>query len=96
MAPTAARRTSNNLIVAALLALLSYVPFEYLSKGTLVLAAGLFVFDPSPPLTRLLSLGLVVFINILARIDKDWKEGQEEVVVVEEEVVVVEATKKEN
>jgi hypothetical protein len=93
MAATAARRTSNNLIVAALLALLSYIPFEYLSKGTLVVAAGLFVLDPFPPLTRLLGLALVVFINILARIDKDWKEGQQE--VVEEEVIVAEETKKE-
>jgi hypothetical protein len=40
-----------------------------------------------------LGLALVVFINILARIDKDWKEGQQE--VVEEEVIVAEETKKE-
>jgi hypothetical protein len=96
MAGTPARRTSNNLLVAALLALLSYIPFQYLSKGTLVAAAILFVVDPRPPLTRLFALGLVVFINILARIDKDWKEGQDEgVIVVQEEEVVVEETKKE-
>ena len=96
MAGTTARRTSNNLIVAAILALLSYVPFEYLAKGSLVVAAALFIADPVPPITRLLSLGLVLFVLLLSRIDRNWQEGQyeEESVVVEEEEIVVEETKK--
>lgn len=97
MAGTTARRTSSNLIVAALLAVLSYVPFEYLAKGSLILAAGLFIVDPFPPATRILSLGLVLFVLLLSRINQNWQEGQyeEEVVVVEEEKVVVEEPKKE-
>lgn len=95
MASTTTRRTSNNLVLAALLALLSYVPFEYLAKGSLLVAAGLFIVDPWPPVTRLIALGLVVFVLLLSRIEQNWQENQEEVVVVEEEEVVVEETKKE-
>ena len=62
MAARTARRTSNNLVLAALLALLSYVPFEYLAKFSLLVAAGLFIVDPLPPYTRLLALGLVLFV----------------------------------
>jgi len=96
MAGTTARRTSNNLVLAALLALLSYIPFEYLAKGSLLVAAGLFIVDPIPPTTRLVALGLVLFVLLLSRIDKNWQEGQEseEIVVVEEEEIRVEETKK--
>jgi hypothetical protein len=96
MTATTARRTSNNLVLAALLALLSYVPFEYLAKGSLIAAAGLFIVDPIPPYTRLVALGLVAFVLLLSRIEQHWEKDQEdEEVVVMEEEVVVEETKKE-
>ena len=97
MAAATARRTSNNLVLAALLALLSYVPFEYLAKFSLLVAVGLFIVDPLPPYTRLLALGLVLFVLLLSRIEQNWQANQEgeEVVVVEEEELVVKETKKE-
>ena len=91
------RRTSNNLVLAALLALLSYVPFEYLAKFSLLVAAGLFIVDPLPPYTRLLALGLVLFVLLLSRIEQNWQanqEGEEVVVVEEEELVVKEPRRK--
>mmetsp|Transcript_57572 Transcript_57572/g.167203 ORF Transcript_57572/g.167203 Transcript_57572/m.167203 type:complete len:106 (-) Transcript_57572:87-404(-) len=58
-------RTGSNLILASLLAFLSYVPFEWVAKGTLVASAILFIWDPIPPLSRLLSLlNLVVVYGI--------------------------------
>lgn len=88
----APRRTSNNLLVAAVLALLSYIPFEILAKISLLIAAGLFITDPIPGVTRLIALGLVGFVAILSRIEQNWAQNQEEgeeVVVVEEEEVII-------
>jgi hypothetical protein len=59
-------------MLAAVLALLSYIPFEYVAKGTLLLAVLLFVLDPMPPLTRLLSLVSVVMVAILSKLHRQW------------------------
>ena len=45
-----------NLALASLLALLSYVPFAWVAKGSLLLCAFLFIVDPIPPTSRLLAI----------------------------------------
>jgi hypothetical protein len=59
-------------MLAAVLALLSYIPFEYVAKGTLLASILLFVLDPLPPLTRLLSLVSVVVVAILSKLHRQW------------------------
>lgn len=46
----------HNFLLASILALLSYVPFEWVAKGSLILCAFLFIVDPIPPISRLLAL----------------------------------------
>mmetsp|Transcript_14667 Transcript_14667/g.16306 ORF Transcript_14667/g.16306 Transcript_14667/m.16306 type:complete len:102 (-) Transcript_14667:131-436(-) len=83
-------RLGGNLVLASALALLSYVPFEWVAKGSLLVCAILFILDPIPPVTRLLSLislfvvmGLTKLYN---RCQQELKEQQElEVIIVEEE-----------
>jgi hypothetical protein len=67
-----APRVGSNVMLAAVLALLSYIPFAYVAKGTLLLAVLLFVLDPMPPLTRLLSLVSVVMVAILSKLHRQW------------------------
>jgi hypothetical protein len=65
----------------------SYVPFELLAKATLVLAAIGFVADPFPN-ARLMSVGAVVVVNVLASVKNKWEQGRAELdqVVAEEEL----------
>ena len=58
-------------MLAAILSLLSYVPFEWVAKATLALCAFLFVADPFPPLSRLVSLISLVVVALLTRLYKD-------------------------
>jgi hypothetical protein len=62
------------------LALLSYVPFEWVAKGTLVLCALLFVFDPFPPLSRLVALISLLTVAFLARLRKDYQHDGVDIV----------------
>eukprot|EP00588_Corethron_pennatum_P030042 CAMPEP_0194327112 /NCGR_PEP_ID=MMETSP0171-20130528/39681_1 /TAXON_ID=218684 /ORGANISM="Corethron pennatum, Strain L29A3" /LENGTH=86 /DNA_ID=CAMNT_0039086949 /DNA_START=45 /DNA_END=305 /DNA_ORIENTATION=+ len=57
-------------------AVLAYVPFEILSKTTLLFCVIMFVLDPVPPLTRLFSLALCALLFGLVRVERVWKEGQ--------------------
>ena len=61
-----------NVMLAATLACLSYVPFEYVAKGSLVLAVLLFIVDPVPPISRLLSLVLVVIVGIISKLHRQY------------------------
>jgi hypothetical protein len=78
MPPTSPVRLGNNLLLSSCLALFSFVPFEYVAKGTLVVAVLLFIGDPLPPTSRLLSLVLLIAVSSLSRIHRKWKEGQPE------------------
>ena len=79
------QRLGGNLILASLLAILSYVPFELVAKIGLVFCALLFVFDPIPPLSRLLSL---ITLMVIAGLSKLYRQHQE-VMGQEGEVEVV-------
>jgi hypothetical protein len=66
----------NNLLMAALIGLFSLVPFEWVAKGSLLVAVFLFIADPIPPTTRLLSLVTVVLVTILSKVHREWIAGQ--------------------
>lgn len=66
------KRQGINLVLASLLACLSYVPFEIVAKGSLLVCVFLFVVDPFPPLSRLLSLLSTIILAFLARAYRNW------------------------
>lgn len=72
----ATHRLGSNLVLASVLALLSYVPYEYVAKFTLIVSVLLFVFDPIPPLTRLLALGMTCVLLVLTRLLRNWEAHQ--------------------
>jgi hypothetical protein len=63
--------------LAAGLALLSYVPFEYVAKGTLLVCAFLFIVDPFPPLSRFVALLSLLVVAGLSRLHKDCNSLEE-------------------
>lgn len=67
----------SNVLLTSVLALLSFVPFEYVTKGSLLLAVFLFVLDPIPPTSRLLALLFVSMIGVISRLRRHWIEAQE-------------------
>ena len=63
--PSGARATGYNLILASLLATLSYLPFQLVAKVTLLVCLLFFILDPFPT-SRLVSVtgvGVVLVIN---------------------------------
>lgn len=60
--------TSTNFLLASILALLSYVPFEWVAKGSLILSAFLFIVDPIPPLSRLLAIVSLLVVYGLTKL----------------------------
>mmetsp|Transcript_21129 Transcript_21129/g.29849 ORF Transcript_21129/g.29849 Transcript_21129/m.29849 type:complete len:113 (-) Transcript_21129:849-1187(-) len=83
MATNRSHQAGSNLTPAAILALLSYVPFEYVAKFTLILCVLLFVLDPFPPTSRLVSLIATVVVALIARQERQFREQQQQ----EEELV---------
>jgi apolipoprotein N-acyltransferase len=73
---TGREATGGNLILAALLALLSYAPFEYVAKISLVVNMLLFIVDPFPPNSRLLALVSTLVVAGLSSAHKRWQEEQ--------------------
>uniref|UniRef100_A0A6S8ZP55 Uncharacterized protein n=2 Tax=Ditylum brightwellii TaxID=49249 RepID=A0A6S8ZP55_9STRA len=69
----ATNRLGRNLILSSFLATLSYVPFEYVAKFTLLLCAITFIFDPFPPFSRLVALGSVVVVLGLTKLERNWR-----------------------
>jgi hypothetical protein len=89
----------NHLILSSLLALLSYVPFEYVAKGSIVMAAVLFVTDPIPPVGRMIALLSVIVVGVLSRLRKEHGELHDPnngvtLEVIEEEPTVNDVDKK--
>ena len=86
MAP---QRLGGNLVLASALALLSYVPFEWVAKGSLLVCAILFVFDPIPGVTRLVSLVSLFVVSWLTKLhtryQKELQQQQQEVTIQKEE-----------
>jgi len=62
----------QNLVLASFLSLLSYVPFELVAKGSLVVCAYLFIIDPFPPLSRIISLLSLIVVALLSRAYRNW------------------------
>jgi hypothetical protein len=71
-------RLGGNLVLASILAVLSYVPFEMVAKGSLVFCALLFIVDPIPPTSRLLSVATVLVVAVLTRLHNQWKAVNDE------------------
>lgn len=74
----------QSIVLSSILALLSYVPFQIVAKSSLIFCGLVFIFDPIPPTSRLLSLLCVIFVAILSKIERKWREGQEEFLLSEE------------
>lgn len=76
-----------NLVLASGLALLSYVPFEYVAKGALLASAFLFVIDPIPPLSRIISIASLLVVFGLTRLYNQHKQfiSSEDEIIVEEQ-----------
>lgn len=69
---TATSRVGNNLVLASLLSLLSYVPFEVVAKASFAACVYLFIVDPFPPLSRLVSLVSLVVLALVSRAHRNW------------------------
>jgi len=52
--------------LAAGMALLAYLPFESVAKGSLLVCVAIFILDPFP-LSRIYALGAVVVVQLLAK-----------------------------
>ena len=67
-------------MLASCLAILSYVPFEYVAKVTLVIVAFMFIVDPFPPLSRIIALLSLMVLSIVSRyhhIHQQYEESLE-------------------
>jgi xanthosine utilization system XapX-like protein len=73
----AQQRLGGNLVLASVLALLSYVPFDLVAKGSLIVCAILFILDPIPPVTRLVSLVSLLVVHFLSKLYKQHHHGNE-------------------
>ena len=71
---TQARHHGGNLMLASALALLSYVPFQLVAKISLILCVLVFIVDPIPPMSRLLSLVAVMVVALLTKAHRRWEE----------------------
>ncbi len=82
---------SSNLLLAAIVALTAYAPFEWIAKATLIVSIYMFVVDPIPPLTRVLSILSTLCVFALTKwykkslADKEKEEAIQMVSVVEGE-----------
>lgn len=74
MSGRTAHPLGGNLMIASVLALLSYVPFEWVAKGTLLFCVFLFVVDPIPPVSRIASLVTTLVVAFLSRAYRRWHE----------------------
>ena len=81
-------RIGGNLVLATGLSFLSYVPFEIVAKGSLIFCAILFILDPIPPVSRLLSLVSVMVIAVLTRWHRNLVEEQQTQEQLENDITI--------
>jgi|UniRef100_A0A8J9TGR5 hypothetical protein len=62
----------GNLMIASVLAILSYIPFEIVAKISLVFCVWMFVVDPIPPFSRLLAVGTTLVVALLSKAHRHW------------------------
>lgn len=72
-------------MLASLLALLSYVPFEVVAKVSLLVCVALFILDPLPPVTRLLSLVATIVVALLSKWYRQAMQAQRQEEALAEE-----------
>jgi hypothetical protein len=72
----------GNITLAAVRALLSYVPFKLVAKMTLLLCVFLFIADPFPPLSRLISIITTLMVAMLSRWHRAYSQMEEQEAVV--------------
>ena len=82
---TSGVRLGNNLVLTSILAILSYVPFELVAKGSLIVCGVLFILDPIPPVTRLISLISLFVVSFLSKLYKQQQQQQEESITILQE-----------
>mmetsp|Transcript_42796 Transcript_42796/g.120940 ORF Transcript_42796/g.120940 Transcript_42796/m.120940 type:complete len:116 (+) Transcript_42796:159-506(+) len=75
--PPSAPLGGNNLVLASLLAILSYVPFEWVAKGSLIVCAFLFIVDPFPPISRLLAIVSLFVVYGLTKLHNQHQEQEQ-------------------
>mmetsp|Transcript_9421 Transcript_9421/g.13825 ORF Transcript_9421/g.13825 Transcript_9421/m.13825 type:complete len:95 (+) Transcript_9421:75-359(+) len=68
----------RSIILSSILAFLSYIPFEYIAKATLIFCVLTFVTDPFPPTSRIAAVGCVGVVLVLSKVERKWREGQED------------------
>lgn len=73
----AAAPLGGNLVLASLLAILSYVPFEWVAKGSLIVCAFLFIVDPFPPISRLLAIVSLFVVYGLTKLHNQHQEQEQ-------------------
>ena len=66
----ASRTGSQNNFLMILLALLAYLPFRTIAKITLQISLLLFIADPIPPYSRIISLMAVGVVFILSKLER--------------------------
>ena len=75
--PRSITNVGQSILLASILALLSYIPFEHIAKSTLIFCAISFIADPFPPYSRIVSLAGVLVVFVLGKINNKWIVGQE-------------------
>jgi len=68
----------KSFLQSSVLALLSYIKFEYLDKSTLIFCAITFINNPFPPASRIVSIVGVGVVLVLGKIEGTWRQGQQE------------------
>lgn len=63
-----ARTGSQNVILATVFALLTYLPFRTVAKVSLQICLVLFILDPIPPYSRLASLVAAGVVFVLSKL----------------------------
>ena len=90
MVSTGTSRLGGSLVLSSVLAILSFIPFQIVAQTTLFVCIALFVLDPIPPLSRLLSLFLCGLVLVLTRLERNWRNGQATI----EEIAVTDNSQK--
>ena len=67
----------KSFLQSSVLALLSYIKFEYLVKATLILYFITFINIPFPPASLIVSIVVVGVVLLLGKTERAWREGQQ-------------------
>jgi len=74
-----ARAGSQNILLATIFAVLSYLPFPIIAKVTIQICALLFILDPIPPFSRLVSLTAVGIVFLLSKWERELQTTRDNI-----------------